>query len=530
MKFRSLWGFGRAKQASFEDEGPAASIDERNRPTSDEELLRRFTIERDERAFESMTARYGDMVWGVCRRVLGSEHDAEDAFQAVFLVLARKADTLRRGGSLPAWLHQTAFRTALRCRARRARRRTEPLDDPHMIPAPTLDDIASEYDQSIVDAELNGLPERYRLPLFLCCVEGKSLEVAARQLGWSLGSVKGRLERGRQALRRRLLQRKVPLGLGFALLAATASTAQAATPTAAVPASLIYATTQAGMQVVAGRSPLGYVSHTAVHLAQGSSKVMTLLAAPLAALSLSVVGVFTLGGGDAPASQGSGNSSVVTLQASFTPSAADLSNASDDFVGQLALADREGDKPREGGDAAPREGAPREGTPNKGDRSEAERLRKERLEAQLRANGATPRDGDRGPEKAGPRDGEKPRTGPRDGEQPRTGPRDGEKPRTGGEGGAAAAKNPLGEFQPQTPREKVLYDMILNMQREMAQLRQMVQQQNGVNRGAAPVREGAGTREGGAREGGERRDGAPAKEGGAREGGEKSAPRREGEK
>lgn len=257
---------------------------------------------------------------------------------------------------------------------------------------------------------------------------------------------------------------------------------------------------------------------------------MTLLAAPLAALSLSVVGVFTLGGGDAPASQGSGNSSVVTLQASFTPSAADLSNASDDFVGQLALADREGDKPREGGDAAPREGAPREGTPNKGDRSEAERLRKERLEAQLRANGATPRDGDRGPEKAGPRDGEKPRTGPRDGEQPRTGPRDGEKPRTGGEGGAAAAKNPLGEFQPQTPREKVLYDMILNMQREMAQLRQMVQQQNGVNRGAAPVREGAGTREGGAREGGERRDGAPAKEGGAREGGEKSAPRREGEK
>jgi len=98
--------------------GPAASAE-----ASDDELLRKFVVERDDRAFGLLVERHSGMVMGVCRRVLGFQHDAEDAFQAAFLVLARKANTLRCGGSLPAWLHKTAFRTALRARADRGRRR-----------------------------------------------------------------------------------------------------------------------------------------------------------------------------------------------------------------------------------------------------------------------------------------------------------------------------------------------------------------------------------------------------------------------
>jgi len=112
-------------------------------PTSDEELLRKFVVERDDRAFESLVDRHGGMVLGVCRRVLGTQHDAEDAFQAVFLVLARKANSLRSGSSLPAWLHKTAFR-----------RREQPTEDLDMLTNQTFDDIATAHDRSIIDEEL----------------------------------------------------------------------------------------------------------------------------------------------------------------------------------------------------------------------------------------------------------------------------------------------------------------------------------------------------------------------------------------
>lgn len=481
--------------------GPAASAE-----ASDDELLRKFVVEQDDRAFGLLVERHSGMVMGVCRRVLGFQHDAEDAFQAVFLVLARKANTLRCGGSLPAWLHKTAFRTALRARADRGRRREQPTEDLQMLPAtPEFPDLASEHDRSIVDEELNQLPERYRLPLFLCCIEGKSLDVAARQLGWSVGSVKGRLERGRTELRRRLLLRSVAPSLAFALLSALAPTAQAATvqvalhSTTYVAPSLIAATVQAGMQQAAGRSALGYVSQSALHLSQGSWKFMSLTTTKFVAGSLAALGILVAGGSRLPAHAGSGaahGGNGITLETSFGPSRSSAGDGDLDFefASQLAFADEGGAKtgPKDGD--VPRTGARDGDAPRTGPR-----------------DGEKPRTGARDGDapRTGPRDGEKPRTGARDGDAPRTGAKEGDAPRTGNrEGGPRPnagertnARNPIQNFQPQTPREEVLYQMILQMQREMAEMRQMIQQQRGGGEGNRGPARGEGAPKPGPREG-----------------------------
>jgi RNA polymerase sigma factor (sigma-70 family) len=434
--------------------GPAAGAE-----ASDDELLRKFVVERDDRAFGLLVERHSGMVMGVCRRVLGIQHDAEDAFQAVFLQLARKANTLRCGGSLPAWLHKTAFRTALRARAERGRRREQPTEDLQMLAEPELRNVTLEHDRSIVDEELNALPERYRLPLYLCCIEGKTLEVAARQLGWSLGSVKGRLERGRAELRRRLLLRRVAPTFGFLLLAGLAPAAKAAAVQSAtglatlqattyVSPSLIAATVQAGMQQAAGRSALGYVTQNALQLSKGSWKFMSLTTTKFVACSLAALGLAIGGGSYLPSPAGAvGTGQGVTLEASFAPSAADAADEeASALFSQLALADEGGAK------TGPRDGdAPKTG----------------------------PRDGDA--PRTGPRDGAKegdaPRTGAREGDAPRTGAREGAQPRTGGE--RPNPRNALQNFKPQTQREEMLFQALLQMQQEIAQLRQMVQQQGG---------------------------------------------------
>jgi RNA polymerase sigma factor (sigma-70 family) len=182
----------------------------------DGELLERFLARRDEAAFEALVRRHGPLVLGVCRRVLRDHHLAEDAFQATFLVLARRAGRLCRRGALAGWLYTVAFRTALRARARAARRLRPP-------PTPTagrdpLDEITGRELCALLDEELARLPEKFRLAVLLCCVEGKARDEAARQLGWTGNQVKDRLERGRECLRRRLARRGV--GLPAALLAA----------------------------------------------------------------------------------------------------------------------------------------------------------------------------------------------------------------------------------------------------------------------------------------------------------------------
>jgi RNA polymerase sigma factor (sigma-70 family) len=198
---------------------------------SDAALLRRFLSARDESAFTALVERHGPLVLHVCRRVLGDIHDAEDACQAVFLVLARKAASVHPREALAAWLHGVARRVALKARSARARRfRTDYLPAPLSAdsrPDP-LAEISGRELLTIIDEELQRLADVYRLPVILCCLEGRSLEEVARQLGWTVGSVKGRLERGRARLHDRLLRRGLTLPAALAAVEASRGPASAA--------------------------------------------------------------------------------------------------------------------------------------------------------------------------------------------------------------------------------------------------------------------------------------------------------------
>jgi RNA polymerase sigma factor (sigma-70 family) len=191
-------------------------------PSSDAELLRRWVERRDEDAFSALVARHGRMVHGVCRRVLGNTHDADDSFQAVFLILTRKAAGLRHPEALPGWLHGVAVRLAYKARGAASRRRctganssdSEPRD-PHPDP---LDALSARDLLGLIDREIARLPEVYRLPLVLCDLEERTQPEAARLLGWTLGSFRGRLLRGREQLRARLSRRGIAPAMMVAAL------------------------------------------------------------------------------------------------------------------------------------------------------------------------------------------------------------------------------------------------------------------------------------------------------------------------
>jgi RNA polymerase sigma factor (sigma-70 family) len=191
----------------------------------DATLLARWTRQRDQDAFAALMARHGPMVLGVCRRLLGDAQDAEDVFQAVFLVLSRQASRLRQPEALAGFLHTVAVRLARRaCRTRKRRQRMEtnaaapePIDPrPH-----PLDVLSGRELLALLDEEMARLPEVYRLPLVLCLLQGRTVEEAARQLGWSIGSLRGRLTRGRERLCRRLARRGLDLSVGATVLMAS---------------------------------------------------------------------------------------------------------------------------------------------------------------------------------------------------------------------------------------------------------------------------------------------------------------------
>ena len=178
---------------------------------SDGQLLECFIARREDAAFEALVRRHGRMVLGVCRRVLGNHHDAEDAFQATFLVLVRKATSVVPREMVGNWLHGVAYRTALRARAATAKRRERQLSG---MPEPQAPQEHTERDlQQLLDRELNGLPEKYRAPLILCGLEGKSEKEAARYLGLPQGTLSGRLSRARALLAKRLARHGVALSL-----------------------------------------------------------------------------------------------------------------------------------------------------------------------------------------------------------------------------------------------------------------------------------------------------------------------------
>jgi RNA polymerase sigma factor (sigma-70 family) len=182
-------------------------------PAPDAALLHRFLRTRDEAAFAVLVDRHGPMVLGTARRIVGDYHLAEDVFQAAFLTLARRAASLRRPAALPAWLHQTTCnlaRSALRARQRRRRAEAEASD---RATGAHRDDSSSHENLALLDEELGRLPEKYRLPVVLCCLEGRTQDEAAALLGWTPGSVKGRLERSRRRLKERLIRRGVTLAV-----------------------------------------------------------------------------------------------------------------------------------------------------------------------------------------------------------------------------------------------------------------------------------------------------------------------------
>jgi RNA polymerase sigma factor (sigma-70 family) len=178
---------------------------------SERQLLHRYLDRRDEVAFEAIVSRHGPMVLGVCRRILPDARDVEDAFQATFVILARKGGTLGETDPVGHWLYGVAYRVALRARASAARRRKLEGSSTPLEFATTHDPTSLDLG-AVIDEELARLPSKYRSPVVLCYLEGQTHEEAARQLGWPLGTVKGRLARARDLLKVRLSRRGVAPG------------------------------------------------------------------------------------------------------------------------------------------------------------------------------------------------------------------------------------------------------------------------------------------------------------------------------
>ena len=264
---------------------------------SEGQLLDRFVATRDEVAFGAIVARHGPMVLGVCRGVLDDPHDVEDAFQATFLILVKKAAALRDRDLLGQWLYGVARRVSLRARADCSRRRAKERPEAESVdPVATLDADLREL-QVLIREEVDRLSSNDRIAVVLCYLEGLTHEEAADRLGWPVGTVKGRLSRAREKLRARLTRR------GVALPAAAIASTLARGASAAIPLHLLRSTTLAATRLAAGQTlAAGIVSAHAITLMEGviGTMFMTKLkigaAALVATCVLAVPGVLAYQG------------------------------------------------------------------------------------------------------------------------------------------------------------------------------------------------------------------------------------------
>ncbi len=258
------------------------------RELSDGELLERFTARRDEAAFAALMQRHGPMVWGVCLRVLHDAHRAEDAFQATFLVLVRKAGSVRKRGSVGSWLYGVAYRAAVKARARAAAARAQERRFTEMPRPDPVDELTWLELRAVLDEELSRLPEKYRAPVVLCYLEGQTHDQAARQLGCPRTSLSSRLSRARALLHERLARRGLALSAGLLATLLAREAAEASVPAAVMLSAL---------RAAAG----GAASPQAVTLAQGVLKTMTATKVIVVlTLVLAVSAVAALGLADPP--------------------------------------------------------------------------------------------------------------------------------------------------------------------------------------------------------------------------------------
>jgi RNA polymerase sigma factor (sigma-70 family) len=258
------------------------------RALRDEQLLSLFFKDREDAAFAAILERHGPLVYGVCRRVLCDANDAEDAFQATFLVLVRKGGTLREPARLASWLYGVAHRTARKVRAKAAlRTRSERQASDMPTPSATRDMTLDEL-RTILDEEISQLPQKYSLPLVLCYLEGKTNAEAAAQLGWPEGSMSRRLSRARDLLRSRLARR------GLALSAALIVSVFAKSAAAAIPQHLLGTTIDAACLVAQGVNVADVASPVCAQVVEDIVVGMTVssrftISAVLAVTALTVV-------------------------------------------------------------------------------------------------------------------------------------------------------------------------------------------------------------------------------------------------
>jgi len=236
---------------------------------ADAELLDRFALGQDDIAFTVLVKRYGRLVLNVCRHVLRVEADAEDAFQATFLILARRAATIRKQAALACWFHRVAYRCAQDVRRSAMRRQQrEKAANGSRVPESAAAAASLNELQALLDAEIERLPEKYRVPFILCCLEGKSRADAAQALSWKEGTVSGRLAKAREILQKRLLARGVTLSAALGAVALSPEMLSAASPMA-----LTHRTIDAALAFAAGGAAEA-VSGQAALVAQGILKSM----------------------------------------------------------------------------------------------------------------------------------------------------------------------------------------------------------------------------------------------------------------
>lgn len=266
---------------------------------TDRDLLRRYAEERDEDAFRVLVQRHGPMVLGVCRRLLGQDSDADDAFQVTFLVLARKAGTVFWRESVASWLYGVAYRTAQKLRTRAARRTRHEQGAAALQPTTVEEHPEARELRQVLDVELQRMPEKFRMPLLLCCLQDQTVDEAAQHLGWSFATLKGRLQRGRDMLRERLQRRGIELSAGVLAAVVTQGVV------GAVPPALASATIQS---VITGTiaAPVGA-------LAEGVIRAMFWTNAKRCGLVVLVLGLLGAGVGITAFSAWAGKETEATL-------------------------------------------------------------------------------------------------------------------------------------------------------------------------------------------------------------------------